>query len=107
MFFPKKLITSMSPPNISQNLFWDTDVTTIDYDKDRLYIMDKVMNYGLWSDFVAMVNYYGKEQLKKEIVKSPYLKKDVLNFLCFFLDLKPTDFTCYTRRQSQNAHWNY
>ena len=96
-----------SKPNISKRVFWDIDFESLDYDKDRLFIIDKVMNYGLWDDFVATVRYYGKEIISKEIVKSPYLKKDVLNFLCFYLGLKPSDFECYTRRQSQEPHWTY
>jgi hypothetical protein len=94
-------------PNISKRVFWDVDFDSLDYDKDRLFIIDKVMNYGLWDDFVAVIQYYGKEVVKKEIVKSSYLKKDVLNFLCFYLGLKPTDFECYTRRQSQEQHWAF
>lgn len=94
-------------PNISKRVFWDVDFESLDYDKDRLFIIDKVMNYGLWDDFVATVKYYGKEVIRKEIVKSPYLKKDVLNFLCFYLGLQPSDFECYTRRQLQEPHWAY
>jgi hypothetical protein len=94
-------------PNISKRVFWDVDFESLDYDKDRLFIIDKVMNYGLWDDFVATVRYYGKEVIRKEIVKSPYLKKDVLNFLCFYLSLQPSDFECYTRRQLQEPHWAY
>ena len=97
----------MAAPIFSTNIFWDTNLNAIDYNKDRLYIIDRVMNYGLWPDFLALVKYYGKEVLKTEIVRSPYLKKDVLNFLCFFLDLQPTDFKCYRRRQSQTIHWTY
>ena len=34
-------------PNISKRVFWDVDFESLDYDKDRLFIIDKVMNYGL------------------------------------------------------------
>lgn len=94
-------------PNISKRVFWDVDFESLDYDKDRLFIIDKVMNYGLWDDFVATLRYYGKEVVRREILKSPYLKKDVLNFLCFYFDLQPSDFECYTRRQLQEPHWTY
>jgi len=94
-------------PSISKRVFWDVEFESLDYEKDRFFIIDKVMNYGLWADFVATVRYYGKEVISKEIVKSPYLKKDVFNFLCFHLDLQPSDFECYTRRQLQEPHWAY
>jgi hypothetical protein len=101
------MMNSANKPNISKRVFWDVDFESLDYDKDRLFIIDKVMNYGLWDDFVAVMRYYGKDVVKREIVKSPYLKKDVFNFLCFYLNLKPSDFECYTNRQSQEPHWNY
>ena len=69
--------------------------------------MEKVANYGTWKDFIALVRFYGIKHFKQEIVKSAYLKKDVLNFLCVVFDLEPKDFTCYTRRQSQNPPWIY
>ncbi len=94
-------------PNISKRVFWDVDFDSLDYEKDKLFIIDKVMNYGLWDDFLAVLRYYGKEIIKKEIVKSPYLKKDILNFLCFYLDLKPQQFRCYNRRRLQEPHWNF
>jgi hypothetical protein len=100
----------MSPvlkPNISKRVFWDIDYDSLDYSKDRFYIIEKVMNYGLWNDFIELVKFYGKETIKKEIVQSSYLKKDVLNFLCLYLDLKPSHFKCYTRRQSTETHWDY
>lgn len=101
-------MVSIAPkPAISPRVFWDTDVSTLDYDKDKLYVMDKVLNYGVWSDFVAMMKYYGKDVVTREVVRLPYLKKDVLNFLCFYFGLKPAQFECYTRRQLQEPHWDF
>lgn len=97
----------IAKPTISRRIFWDVDYDTLDYDKDRFFIIDKVMNYGLWDDFIAVLKFYGKEVIKKEIVRSPYLKKEVFNFLCFYLSLKPSQFKCYKRRQLQEPHWTY
>jgi hypothetical protein len=96
-----------SIPIISKRVFWDINMDTLDYEKDRFYIIEKVMNYGLWDDFVSVAKFYGKETIKIEIIKSAYLKKDVLNFLCFYLGLKPQDFKCYEQRLLQEPHWNY
>jgi len=100
-------MTAKNKPNISRRVFWDIDFESLDFEKDRQFVIDKVVNYGLWEDFVALINYYGKEVVEKEIIKSPYLKKEVLNFLCFYFELKPTDFECYTQRQLMEPHWIY
>ncbi len=100
-------MSKTSKPNISRRVFWDIDFASLDYEKDRRFVIDKVLNYGLWDDFVEMMRFYGKEAVKEEIVKLPYFKKEVLNFLCFYFKLKPEDFECYIRRQSQEPHWSY
>ena len=99
--------TTQNRPAISTRVFWDTEVSTLDFDTDRLYVMDKVLNFVVWSDFVALMKYYVTETVKHVVVRLPYLKKDVLNFLCFYLGLKPAQFECYTRRQLQEPHWDF
>jgi hypothetical protein len=94
-------------PSLSPRIFWDVDYATLDFQKDRLYVIDKVMNFGVWDDFRELIRFYGKELVKQEIVRLPYLKKDVLNFACFFFQLKPAQFVCYTQRQSQEVHWSF
>ncbi len=94
-------------PILSKRVFWDIDFEKLDYEKDKQFIIDKVMNYGLWEDFTALMRFYGKNVVKEEVVKVAFFKKDVLNFLCFYLKLKPKDFECYNLRQLQEKHWNY
>lgn len=97
----------MSIPNLSKRIFWDVNFDALDYENDKRFIIDKVMNYGLWDDFVALMHFYGKETVRKEVVQVAFFKKDVLNFLCFYLKLNLKDFKCYNLRQSQEQHWNY
>ncbi len=94
-------------PNLSKTAFWDVNFEQLDFEKNAAFIIEKVFNYGLWNDQLAVINYYGKDRIKKEIVKCAYFKKKVFRFVCFAFDLEPTDFTCYIRRQSHPSHWNY
>lgn len=98
---------TITKPKISKKVFWDVRFEDLDYEKDKFYIIEKVMSFGLWEDFLAIVRFYGKETIRKEIVQSAYMDKEVLNFLCFYFNLKPSQFKCYTRRQSQETHWNF
>jgi hypothetical protein len=70
-------------PNVSKRVFWDIDFSSLDYQKDRFYIIERVMNYGLWNDFIEIVRFYGKNIIKQEIVQSAYLKKMSLIFFVF------------------------
>ncbi len=89
---------------LSKTAFWDVNYDELDADKNAALIMEKVFNYGLWDDHLAIMKHYGKERIRKEVVKGAYFKKKVLNFLCVIFDLQPTDFTCYIRRQSHPQH---
>ena len=91
----------------TKRLFWEVDINSLNVQKDQFFIIERVMNYGLWLDFVELIQFYGKETVRQEIVKSSYLKKDVLNFLCLYLNLKPSQFKCYRRRQLTEPHWDY
>lgn len=48
---------NLTRPNVSKRVFWDIDFDALDYDKDRFYIIDKVMNDGLWDKSNAGSNW--------------------------------------------------
>ncbi|MBN8676653.1 MAG: hypothetical protein J0M29_00420 [Chitinophagales bacterium] len=91
---------------ISKLPFWDVDYDKLDLERDSLFILEKVFNYGLWSDYKAAFALFGHARIRKEIINASFLKKEVLSFLCLILELKPTDFTCYTKTQSLPPLWN-
>lgn len=99
--------SNSSRPSISATAFWDVDFNNIDFDARSTFVIEKVVNYGTWADFINLVKFYGVERFRREIVKAATLRKEVLNFLCVVFDLSPQHFTCYIRRQSQNLPWPY
>lgn len=96
----KRTLTSI---NISNLAFWDVDPSKIDIEKDSLFVMGKVFNYGSWSDIVSVLNYYGLERIKKEIVHAPYLKKTALSFLSLITGLKKDAFLAIKRRNRNKS----
>lgn len=98
--------TTIQNSGISRLPFWDVDYTSLDLNRDRLFILEKVFNYGLWQDYRAVFSIYGETKIRQEVVQISYLKKDVLSFLCLILNLKPTDFKCYTKTQSLPPLWD-
>ena len=100
------LTIQIQDAGISKLPFWDVDFDGLDVERDCLFVLEKIFNYGLWSDYRAVFSLYGKERLRQEIVEASYLKKDVLNFLCLILDLKHDDFKCFTKTQSLPPLWD-
>jgi hypothetical protein len=99
--------TDVKVPRFSKVAFWDVDYNSIDFEKSSLFVMEKVLNYGLWDDFIALIKYYGEARIRSEITATAYLSKEVMNFVCFYFRLHPDEFQCYKRRQLQNPLWDY
>lgn len=99
-------MTSIQSAGISKLPFWDVDYVSLDVERDCLFILEKVFNYGLWADYRAVFSLYGQARIRQEIVWASYLKKDVLAFLCLILDLQPNDFKCFTKIQSLPLLWD-
>ncbi|MEO8852908.1 MAG: hypothetical protein ABI359_03960 [Ginsengibacter sp.] len=93
--------------SISKKAFWDIDFPKLDYEKDSLFIMQKVFNYGSWKDQVEIMRYYGLPRISKEIINARYLRNTVLSFLCAILHLQKTDFACYRKKQLNPLPWSY
>ena len=99
--------TATTRPNLSPIAFWDVAFDQIDFEADSLFVMSKVFNFGLWSDILEVLNYYGLERVRNEIVQAAYLKKTTLSFLCVILSLDERDFETYQRRQERKPVWEY
>lgn len=92
---------------LSPTLFWDTDATKIHLDTHAKTIVERVVLHGTWPEFKAILNYYGKEQIKDILLKLRYLDNRTLSFCsAYFLEPK-SNFRCYTLRQLNPTHWNY
>lgn len=72
----------MSP--LSHHLFWDTDPSQIDFEKHAAWLTRRVLEYGDWSDWQALVQFYGKDRLANIVVSTrsnPYwifIKKNTI-----------------------------
>lgn len=94
-------------PAFSRTAFWDVDFDAIDWEKHARFVVEKVLNFGLWSDVLLLFQHYGFERVKLEAQLVPYLKKKSLSFCCAVFDLPPEAFRCYTRQRSSPVPWNY
>ena len=93
--------------NLSKTLFWDTDISQIDYQKNARHIIERVLMCGLLSDWFEIKRYYGVERIKSEIVKIRYLDKLTLNFCSKYFNIPKEQFKCYNTEPSIQKLWNY
>jgi hypothetical protein len=71
----------MSMPYKNNELFWDIDVSKIDYEEDKVLIAERVLVKGTDDDERLLYLYYGKERLIEIIKKIEYLDSDTIEYV--------------------------
>jgi len=84
-------------PNLSKFLFWDIDTRNLDYESRASFVLERVFTMGMQEDEWKVNKYYGKERIRKEVVKGKALDKKTLNYLSIFYKIPKEDFACYTK----------
>lgn len=104
-----KQITVTSPllNDLSDILFWDTDKSLVDVETNAPWIIQRVLEYGSFADWRALLKFYGIQFIVTEALKLRTLEPKALAFISTISDIPVSKFRCYTTRQSNRAHWIY
>jgi len=92
-------------PDLSKHLFWDTDPNTVNPDQHSKYIISKVLQYGNYSDWKTLVDYYGLDHIIKTAQTIRDLDRRTASFLSVLGDVPKTNFPCYSTTPSSLGHW--
>ncbi len=93
--------------NLSRHLFWDVDSALLDMNTHQKFIVGRVLEYGLLSDWIIINKYYGKSEIGRIAASLRSLDKRALSFIANYTGLAEEKFRCYTTRQSIPQHWSY
>jgi len=86
-------------PQVSPHLLWDVDKSKIDWEKMKVFVVERVIERGDENDYYAIFLLYGGPEGVREIVKKAVFndpKDEALARVLF--DLKKKDLECYKRR---------
>ncbi|MFN5169144.1 MAG: DUF6922 domain-containing protein [Cyclobacteriaceae bacterium] len=86
--------------SLSSHLFWDVDRGAVDLDTHSKFVVQRVLEYGLLEDWVAIKEYYGRPQLAKIAASLRTLDARALTFIATYTGLAKEKFRCYSIRQS-------
>lgn len=64
----------------SKYLFWDATLENIDVEKNRVYIIERVLNRGKLDDFYLLIKFYSVEVIVKSIRAGVVLGPKTANF---------------------------
>jgi len=98
----------MSPiHSFSPNLFWDVELSKLNLDLNRRYIIQRVLEYGTLPDWMLIKEYYGVPTIAEEMQKTRTLDKTALSFISTIAEIPKENFRCYTSKPSNPQHWNF
>ena len=80
---------------LSDHLFWDVDRATVDPEQHGVWLAQRVLEYGRWSDWQALVSYYGKPALAELAKSIRSLQPKAFAFCCAWFELPPAKFRCF------------
>jgi len=88
-------------------MFWDCDFDSIDLDKHKNLIVQRVTDFGTWQEFLKMLRFYGKETVLAEAQTNRELSEHGMYFFSHFLNGNIKDFLCYKKRQSTPIRFHF
>ena len=91
----------------SRHLFWDTDRRLLDFEKNRKYIIKQVLEYGMYSDWKMIEEYFGIEKIAETAMTLRDLEPKALSFISLLSEIPKEKFRCYITQQSAPRHWNF
>lgn len=92
---------------LTQALFWDTDVTKLDFKKNKVAIIQRILMRGTFEQFKEMLAFYGRRTVKSVAKNARYLDKYTLAFCSVIFKIPKTQFRCYKFAQSNPTHWDF
>ncbi|MDD5071712.1 MAG: hypothetical protein PHQ42_03180 [Patescibacteria group bacterium] len=84
-----------------KSLFWD--VAEIDPQKNRKFIIERILNFGDEADFRWIIKSYGEDEIKKIILKTRALDNKSLFFWRQYFNLNQN--RCLKNRLTKKQGW--
>lgn len=91
---------------MSSHLFWDVDVNSIEFDKHKAYIVQRVLEYGFIDDWNKLKAAMGIDDIVATCKQLRTLEPKALAFISLISKTPITEFRCYTTRQLNPTLWN-
>lgn len=102
----KKGATEPDSPTLRQSLFWEYKQESIDWQRDYVFVLQRVFEWGKEEEWEELIRFYGKDKvltaLRTEIL---YLPDYSIEAVCSFFELGKEELVCYTRKLSRPGHW--
>lgn len=86
--------------DFSSVIFWDVDISKIDWQKSSRFVIGRVVQFGTVDDWKRAKTLYGLDRIKREMLEERDIDVRSLSFLSCVLGVPKEQFKCYTASQS-------
>ena len=92
---------------ITKEIFWDINFNEIDFEKQKSFIIPRVMDRGTKRDVKLIWNFYGELAIKENLLKSRYLEDKTIYFFANLFSIEPQSFRAFHfKKNNSSPSWN-
>ena len=84
---------------LSKRIFWDTNFSNLQTERDANFIIVRVFERGLMNDFIEVLLIYDKLKIIQALLNASYLAERTFHFAIAYYNLNIIDFKCYGKKQ--------
>lgn len=88
----------------SPHIFWDVDAGTIDPQLHEAFLVQRVLEYGKWEDWLALRKLYTIKRITVTAATLRNLEPKALHFIATIGNKPLSNFRCYISKPSMPAH---
>jgi hypothetical protein len=99
--------TELNIGQLSSHLFWDVDIHTLSFNENKQFILKRIIEYGFLSDWLALTNHMGIEEIADVLSSCRELDPRALSFIASLSKRSKDKFLCSTTQQSSPRYWNF
>ena len=92
---------------LSSHLFWDADLNKFDFDKNKKWLIKRVLEYGLFEYWQNIINYYGINDIAEVSMQFKDMDNKTLSLISALSSIPKENFLCYTSKQLRPKHWDF
>ena len=96
-------------PVFLRGYFWDVDFEKIDFNNRKMYILNRILEYGDGKAVAWMWKNFKKSEIKNALCNFRGYSQKSANFWALMLDVKKEDVKCLSKhfRETQKQFWPY
>ena len=91
----------------SPHLFWDVDKTLLDFNRSKVQIIGRVVEYGLMGDWELLQEIYSKDEIKNTVCSLRNMDKVTLSFLAHYFKIEKIRIDTARRRIDRSTSGFY